>query len=145
ISLKLEESKDEKITEAIKIVDEQILTSNLVESFAELLITDLISLTKEDLEMWEDDPEGWINYDETDHWEYQLRPCAEKVFIELLTQYRNSLSVKIAKLLENFASRKRLLCLDIVLKFIVSDEKSIHDGLNRPSWSMIKTPKSGTF
>ncbi|CAG8445796.1 3687_t:CDS:10 [Acaulospora colombiana] len=86
----LRELNDEKIVKAIRIVDEQILTSNIVESCAELLITDLISLKKEDLEMWDDDPEGWINYDETDHWEYQLRPCAEKVFMELLSQYRTS-------------------------------------------------------
>ncbi|CAG8601057.1 16302_t:CDS:2, partial [Racocetra fulgida] len=68
-----EDSKDLQVSEAMRVVDEQILTPNFVESCAELLISNLIILRKDDLIMWEEDPEGWINYDESDHWEHQLR------------------------------------------------------------------------
>ncbi|CAG8490758.1 5104_t:CDS:10 [Diversispora eburnea] len=54
----LRESKDLQVIDAIRIVDEQILTPSFVESFAELLMTSLISLRKEDLMMWEEDPEA---------------------------------------------------------------------------------------
>uniref|UniRef100_U9SPB0 Importin N-terminal domain-containing protein n=1 Tax=Rhizophagus irregularis (strain DAOM 181602 / DAOM 197198 / MUCL 43194) TaxID=747089 RepID=U9SPB0_RHIID len=101
----IKESEDLRISDAMKILEEQILTQSFVESFAELLISSYLILRKEDLVMWEEDPEGWVNFDEIDHWEYQIRPCAEKVFTDLITQCRDLLSPKILKLLENAALR----------------------------------------
>lgn len=65
----------------MKILEEQILTQSFVESFAELLISSYLILRKEDLVMWEEDPEGWVNFDETDHWEYQIRVCFNTISI----------------------------------------------------------------
>ncbi|RHZ44599.1 hypothetical protein Glove_718g39 [Diversispora epigaea] len=132
----LRESKDLQVNDAIRIVDEQILTPSFVESFAELLMTSLISLRKEDLVMWEEDPEGWVNCDETDHWEHQLRPCAEKVFIDLLTQYRDSLSPKIVKLLGTFtpSQTNNLLLKDAVYCAIGLGAHELYDELDFDSW-----------
>ena len=69
------ESEELRLSDALKILEEQILTQNFVESFAELLISSYLILRKEDLLMWGEDPEGWVNFDETDHWEYQIRVC----------------------------------------------------------------------
>ncbi|CAG8655095.1 235_t:CDS:10, partial [Cetraspora pellucida] len=132
----LRESKDLQVTEAMRIVDEQILTSNFVESCAELLISNLIILRKDDLIMWEEDPEGWINYDESDHWEHQLRPCAEKVFMDLLSQYRDTLSPKIVKLIENVAKSQTcdLMLKDAVYCAVGLGAHELYDELDFDSW-----------
>ncbi|RIB09431.1 armadillo-type protein [Gigaspora rosea] len=132
----LRESKDLQISEAMRIVDEQILTPNFVESCAELLISNLIILRKDDLIMWEEDPEGWINYDESDHWEHQLRPCAEKVFMDLLSQYRDLLSPKIVKLIENVAKSQtcNLILKDAVYCAVGLGAHELYDELDFDSW-----------
>ncbi|CAG8494007.1 26063_t:CDS:10, partial [Racocetra persica] len=132
----LRDSKDQQVSEAMRIVDEQILTPNFVESCAELLISNLIILRKDDLIMWEEDPEGWINYDESDHWEHQLRPCAEKVFMDLLSQYRDTLSPKIVKLIENVAKSQTcdLMLKDAVYCAVGLGAHELYDELDFDSW-----------
>ncbi|CAG8596026.1 7001_t:CDS:10 [Dentiscutata erythropus] len=132
----LKESKDLQVSEAMRIVDEQISTPNFVESCAELLISNLIILRKDDLIMWEEDPEGWINYDESDHWEHHLRPCAEKVFMDLLSQYRDLLSPKIVKLIENVAKSQTcdLILKDAVYCAVGLGAHELYDELDFDSW-----------
>ncbi|EXX76769.1 Kap120p [Rhizophagus irregularis DAOM 197198w] len=132
----IKESEDLRISDAMKILEEQILTQSFVESFAELLISSYLILRKEDLVMWEEDPEGWVNFDEIDHWEYQIRPCAEKVFTDLITQCRDLLSPKILKLLENAALTQsdNLLVKDAIYCAVGLGSHELYDVLDFDSW-----------
>ncbi|GBC10855.1 hypothetical protein RclHR1_09960006 [Rhizophagus clarus] len=127
---------ENRLSDAMKILEEQILTQSFVESFAELLISSYLILRKEDLVMWEEDPEGWVNFDETDHWEYQIRPCAEKVFTDLITQCRDLLSPKILKLLENAALTQsdNLLVKDAIYCAVGLGSHELYDVLDFDSW-----------
>ncbi|BGP36629.1 hypothetical protein JCM10449v2_000530 [Rhodotorula kratochvilovae] len=75
-----------------------------VEQFAELLITRLLPLRQEDLDRWSEDPEEWMNEEEAERWEFELRPCAEYVLKALLSAFRDKLGPRIAGLLEQVSA-----------------------------------------
>jgi hypothetical protein len=51
------------------------LSLQFVRNAVELLVTRFIPLRKEDLELWSEDPEEWVNLEdkESDQWEFELR------------------------------------------------------------------------
>ncbi|XP_061874601.1 importin-11 isoform X2 [Colius striatus] len=57
------------------------------------LVTHYFLLTKEELMMWEEDPEGFT-VEETggDSWKYSLRPCTEVLFIDIFHEYNQTLT-----------------------------------------------------
>ncbi|CAL1700530.1 unnamed protein product [Somion occarium] len=67
---------------------EQVLPRAFVEEAVKLLVTRFIPLNPADLEGWMADPEEWVNVEESenDHWEYELRPCGERVLMTLASQ-----------------------------------------------------------
>ncbi|KAI0796611.1 ARM repeat-containing protein [Abortiporus biennis] len=72
-------------------VTDQFLSQEFVQEAVRLLVTWFIPLNPSDLEEWMADPEEWVNMEEkdNDHWEYALRPCAERVLLTLATHCRN--------------------------------------------------------
>lgn len=49
------------------------VTPAFVKQFAEVLVTKLMPLRKGDLDKWSEDPEEWMNEEEADRWEFELR------------------------------------------------------------------------
>ncbi|THH02435.1 hypothetical protein EW026_g424 [Hermanssonia centrifuga] len=68
----------------------QVLSQAFVEDAVRLLVTRFIPLDPSDLEEWMSDPEEWVNLEEKENeqWEYELRPCGERVLMTLAYQYR---------------------------------------------------------
>ncbi|KAG2154931.1 ARM repeat-containing protein [Suillus bovinus] len=66
------------------------LSQEFVEDAVRLLVTRFIPLNLADLEGWMSDPEEWVNVEdkENDQWEYELRPCGERVLMTLSSQYK---------------------------------------------------------
>lgn len=56
---------------------EEILSQPFVENAVRLIVTRFLPLKGQDLEVWENDPEQWINSDERDEeaWEFEIRVC----------------------------------------------------------------------
>ncbi|KAI0660923.1 ARM repeat-containing protein [Cubamyces menziesii] len=69
--------------------NDRVLSKEFVEDAVKILVTRFIPLNPSDLEGWMEDPEEWVNAEEkeNDQWEYELRPCAERVLMTLATQY----------------------------------------------------------
>ncbi|KIP12739.1 hypothetical protein PHLGIDRAFT_97377 [Phlebiopsis gigantea 11061_1 CR5-6] len=69
--------------------NEQVLPQTFVEDAVKLLVTRFIPLDPSALEKWMADPEEWVNLEEKDNelWEYELRPCGERVLMTLANQY----------------------------------------------------------
>ncbi|KAH0839916.1 ARM repeat-containing protein [Lanmaoa asiatica] len=67
------------------------LSQQFVEDSVRLLVTRFIPLNPSDLEGWMADPEQWVNEEdkENEQWEYELRPCGERVLMTLAAQYRD--------------------------------------------------------
>ena len=78
---------------AIDVVRRELLTDELITQMANVIITNLFVFRKSDFEAWEEDPEEWEQQEETqgNAWEWEVRPCAEKLFLDLLTNYKQLL------------------------------------------------------
>ncbi|KAJ3573347.1 hypothetical protein NP233_g2485 [Leucocoprinus birnbaumii] len=65
------------------------LTREFVQNAAELLITRFMPLNPTDLDNWMADPEEWLNLEDTenDQWEFEIRPCSERVLLQLTNHY----------------------------------------------------------
>lgn len=68
----------------------QALSPDFVEKAVGLLVTRFMPLNPKDLDSWMSDPEEWVNMEdqENDQWEFQLRPCSERVLITLANQHQ---------------------------------------------------------
>ncbi|KDQ20506.1 hypothetical protein BOTBODRAFT_309717 [Botryobasidium botryosum FD-172 SS1] len=68
---------------------EEVFSVGFVEQCVQLLVSRFIPLNGGDLEKWMEDPEEWVNDEEkeTDAWEFELRPCAERVLMTMAVRY----------------------------------------------------------
>ncbi|KAJ4478277.1 ran binding protein 11 [Lentinula aciculospora] len=69
--------------------NKNVLPAEFIDNAIKIIITRLLPLTKDDLEGLEQDPEEWVNTEEqeTQQWEYELRPCSERVLVQISNQY----------------------------------------------------------
>lgn len=81
----------------------ELLKDDLVVQIVNSIITHLFVFRKADLEAWEEDPEEWEQQEQSEGnaFEWEVRPCAEKLFLDLLTNYKQLL---LPPLLEYFQS-----------------------------------------
>lgn len=65
------------------------LSQDFVENAVRLLVTRFMPLNSTDLENWMADPEEWANLEgkEDDQWEFEIRPCSERVLVQLSNQF----------------------------------------------------------
>ncbi|KAJ6264602.1 hypothetical protein Dda_0751 [Drechslerella dactyloides] len=108
------EEKEENIR-ATAFMKTQVLTLELATRFMELLVTKYFILRKDDLEAWEEDPETWaITWDDqTESWEYMIRPCAEKLFVDFAVNFKRDLAQPIVNVFNNVAKADNQ---DVLLK-----------------------------
>ncbi|KAI9243581.1 armadillo-type protein, partial [Sporodiniella umbellata] len=52
------------------------------------------------------DPEGWVNLADSENWEFEIRPCAEVTFMNLLSKNRDSLIPVLISLVDRVADVK---------------------------------------
>ncbi|KAI8911068.1 armadillo-type protein [Gorgonomyces haynaldii] len=78
---------------------QSLFTPELVTDYCHLLVTKYLQLTREDLEQWSEDPEAFLIEQESDHWEFATRPCAERVLMDLLSSNRALLGPKLVQML----------------------------------------------
>ncbi|EJD53690.1 ran binding protein 11 [Auricularia subglabra TFB-10046 SS5] len=71
------------------IAPESVLSADFVQNAVQLLLTRFLPLTPADLEKWSLDSEEWTNEEEAEAgtWEYDLRPCAERVLVVLSSRF----------------------------------------------------------
>lgn len=79
--------------EAKSIVRTELFKDDLVIQMVNTIITHLFVFRRSDLEAWEEDPEDWEQQEqhEGSAYEWEVRPCAEKLFLDLLTNFKDLL------------------------------------------------------
>lgn len=89
--------------QARNIIKTELLKDDLVVQIVNAIISHLFVFRKADLEAWEEDPEEWEQQEQSEGnaYEWEVRPCAEKLFLDLLTNYKQLL---IPPLLQYFQS-----------------------------------------
>nr|POE99510.1 importin-11 [Quercus suber] len=84
--------KEEK-AQATKTVKEQLLSHSLVQDIMEVIVTKYFVFRASDLREWEEEPEEWEKREEADgeDWEFSIRSCSEKLFLDLAINYKDVL------------------------------------------------------
>ncbi|KAF4125032.1 hypothetical protein GMORB2_3871 [Geosmithia morbida] len=86
---------------AKEMIRNELFKPELVVAIVNRIITYLFIFRKSDLEAWDEDAEEWEKEQqaEGDAYEWQVRPCAERLFLDLLTNFKDLL---IGPLMEYF-------------------------------------------
>ncbi|KAK2795615.1 hypothetical protein FQN50_009701 [Emmonsiellopsis sp. PD_5] len=99
------QDKEEK-SQSIELIKTQLLTQEFVVQVMELLITRFFVFRASDLRQWEEDPEEWEKHEEeiTDAYDFSLRACSEKVFLDLLINFKELLIPKLLGVFYSYAT-----------------------------------------
>lgn len=102
------EDKEEK-SQAVQLVKSQLLTEDFVIQVMELLVTRFFVFRPSDLREWEEEPEEWEKREEeiVDAWEFSIRSCSEKLFLDLVINFKNFLAPKLLSVFYSYASEYR--------------------------------------
>ncbi|KAJ2395027.1 hypothetical protein GGI23_004460 [Coemansia sp. RSA 2559] len=82
---------DDEVKLCRHVIDSQIITPELVAHMADLLMRCYLPLKPRDLELWHDDPEAWLADEGSDYWAFDVRRCAEHLFMDLVSQHHNQI------------------------------------------------------
>jgi len=87
---KQQKEKDER-DQAVEMVKSQLLTDDLVRDMVSALVTRFFVFRPSDLRMWEEEPDEWEKMEEGggEDWEFAIRPCAEKLFLDLAKNFKD--------------------------------------------------------
>ncbi|KAF9186760.1 hypothetical protein BGZ51_001785 [Haplosporangium sp. Z 767] len=116
------------------IIENEFMTAETSNKLAEILITKYMRLSEADLEEWDSNPEEWALEEEADSWRYQLRPCAEKVFMDLLSSHRAQLSPLLVQLIGSTANMSDLTLKDSIYCAIGLGSHDLYGVVDFDSW-----------
>ncbi|KAF9169445.1 Importin-11 [Mortierella sp. AD011] len=116
------------------IIENEFMTTETTTRLAEILITKYMRLTQDDLEEWDSNPEEWAIEEEADSWKYQLRPCAEKVFMDLLSSHRAQLSPLLVQLVGSTANMTDLFLKDSIYCAIGLGSHDLYGSIDFDNW-----------
>uniref|UniRef100_A0A8C6JXT3 Importin-11 n=1 Tax=Melopsittacus undulatus TaxID=13146 RepID=A0A8C6JXT3_MELUD len=105
------------------------------------LVTHYFLLTKEELTMWEEDPEGFT-VEETggDSWKYSLRPCTEVLFIDIFHEYNQTLAPVLLEMVHslqgstNIEDTNAILIKDAVYNAVGLAAYELFDSVDFDQW-----------
>lgn len=77
--------------EAMETMKTGLLTKEFLMDVVQVIISKLFIFRKSDLEAWEEDPEEWEGKEKNEGsaWEWAVRPCSERLLVDLLTRYKD--------------------------------------------------------
>lgn len=103
----LHPSDKEERASAVQMVKSQLFEEGFVVQVMELLVTKFFVFRPNDLREWEEEPEEWERREEeiTDAWEFSIRSCAEKLFLDLITQFKDLLIPKLLNVFYSYAGK----------------------------------------
>lgn len=114
IMIKARNDKKE-IETAVSKISSEFLTIDLAAKLIDLLMDWYLRLRPIELKNWSADPEEWINEQMSNSYEFQIRPCAENFFQDLISCFRKELTPYLLDKIENKAT-KLTTSLDDFLK-----------------------------
>ncbi|KAL9124942.1 MAG: hypothetical protein Q9217_005789 [Psora testacea] len=93
-SFKYPRDEDKKEKNVAKdLMKNELLTAELARDVMETLVTRFFVFTPRDLKQWEEEPDEWEKSQEGagDDWEFSIRTCSEKLFLDLVINYKAEL------------------------------------------------------
>lgn len=98
---KAEDKEEKKLSK--ELMRAYLLTDDFAREMMETLVTRFFLFTTRDLKDWEEEPDEWEKNQEGsgDDWDFSIRTCAEKLFLDLMINYKDLL---VQPLLQVFGS-----------------------------------------
>ncbi|KAL8922668.1 MAG: hypothetical protein Q9208_004981 [Pyrenodesmia sp. 3 TL-2023] len=89
-----------------EIIKGDLLTEEFAQTMMQTLVTRFFVFRPQDLRDWEEEAEEWERREEgqDDVWEFSIRSCAEKLFLELMLNYKAQLVQPILTVFREVAS-----------------------------------------
>jgi hypothetical protein len=83
------QEKEDK-ARAIEMIKKDLLTQDVVREMISALVTRFFVFRPSDLRMWEEEPDEWEKMEEgSEDWEFSIRSCAEKLFLDLAKNFKD--------------------------------------------------------
>lgn len=91
---------------AIAQIKAQVFTDAFIVGLMEILVTEYFVLRPSDLRDWEEEPDEWERREEeiVDAWEFSVRSCSEKLFLDLVINFKELLVVRLLQVFEQYAN-----------------------------------------
>ena len=91
---------------AVDLVKKDILSEVFVNQMMELIITKFFVFRESDLRDWEEEPEEWEKREEeiADAWEFSVRSCSEKLFLDLIMNFKEMLVPRLLQVFYQYAT-----------------------------------------
>ncbi|PWW79173.1 ARM repeat-containing protein [Tuber magnatum] len=125
--------KDET-KEATTVFKTQLFTPETVTHCMEVLVTKYFVIRPSDLAEWEEDPEGWSERWENavESWEFLIRPCAEKLFMDLVLNFKETLGEPLMRVFSSVSSDEKsdVLIKDAIYTAVGLAAPVLHPALN---------------
>ena len=102
---------------AVETIKTELLTEAFAREVMETLVPQYFVFRVKDLQEWEEEPEEWESREEgeSESWEFSIRSCAEKIFLELFIYYKGSLVPPLLDVFQSAASMFRQAFVHIYL------------------------------
>lgn len=100
------QDKEEK-SRSRQLVRQTLLTESFAQTMMQTLVTRFFVFRSRDLHDWQEQPEEWERKEEGEDnvWEFSIRSCAEKLFLELMLNYKAHLVQPLIAEFANVASK----------------------------------------
>lgn len=92
--------------QAVEQVKSQVFTNDFVIQLMEILVTQYFVLRPADLRDWEEEPDEWERREEeiADAWEFSIRSCSEKLFLDLVINFKELLVSRLLQVFQQYAN-----------------------------------------
>jgi hypothetical protein len=91
------------LSSAISMLETDLFAPSRLGNIFEVLVTRFLLLRQQDIEAWEEDPEEWLAGQEEGHWQYEVRPCAEKLLLDFFGSFKAQLRGPLVQVLQQTA------------------------------------------
>ena len=92
--------------QAVEQVKAQVFSNDFVVQLMEILVTQYFVLRPSDLRDWEEEPDEWERREEeiADAWEFSIRTCSEKLFLDLVINFKELLVPRLLQVFQQYAN-----------------------------------------
>jgi hypothetical protein len=98
------QEKEER-ARAIQYVKTELFTEDLVRDMMSVIVTRYFVFRPSDLRMWEEEPDEWEKMEEGgEDYEFSIRPCSEKLFLDLAKNFKDILIQPLLQVFYSVAS-----------------------------------------
>ncbi|KAF1955056.1 ARM repeat-containing protein [Byssothecium circinans] len=133
---KHQQEKEER-AKATHLIKTELLTDDLVREMISALVTRFFVFRPSDLRMWEEEPDEWEKMEEgAEDWEFAVRPCAEKLFLDLAKNFKELIIQPLLQVFYSVATPENedILFKDSVYTAIGLAADVLHDELDFDSF-----------